>query len=156
MPNTHDFQEFLNHLTDNALSSIKNAEDIARQMAAAYVGTEHLLLGILAQPSSFGSKILLGRGVDFERAKLALNLTPKTMNISLGAKGLSETAKLTLKMSWEVAQEFSQDMCGTEHILYSLISQKNARATELLRNMSVDVDQLSADLENSLHDQSMH
>ncbi len=156
MPNTNDFQEFLNHLTDNAISSIKNAEDIARQTGAPYVGTEHLLLGILAQRSSFGSKVLAGRGVDFERARLALNLTPKAINITLGAKGLSETAKLTLKMSMDVAQEFSQDMCGTEHILFSLISQKNARATELLRNMSVNIEDLLSELEESLQAQSSH
>lgn len=154
MPNSQDFQEFLNHLTDNALATLKNADDIARQVGSAYVGTEHLLLGLLAQTSSVGSKMLGVRGVNLERARLALNLTPKALNISLGAKGLSETAKLTLKMSWDIAQEFDQDMCGTEHILYSLLTQKNARATELLRAMNVDVDQLSSELEQFLHQQS--
>lgn len=154
MPNSHDFQDYLNHLTDNALASLKHADDIARQMGSAYVGTEHLLLGLLAQQSSVGSKMLSARGVNLERAKLALDLTPKAINLSLGAKGLSETAKLTLKMSWDIAQEFSQDICGTEHILFSILNQKNARATELLRSMSVDVDKLAAELEQFLHQQS--
>jgi ATP-dependent Clp protease ATP-binding subunit ClpC len=156
MPQSSDFQEYLNHLTDNALASLKNADDIARSMGSAYVGTEHLLLGLLAQPTSIGSKLLSSRGVNLERARLALDLTPKALNINLGVKGLSETAKLTLKMSWDVAQEFSQDICGTEHILFSLLSQKNSRATELLRNMSVDVDQLAAELENFLNQQQSH
>lgn len=153
MPNSPDFQDFLNHLTNNALQSLKHADAIARASGSAYIGTEHLLLGVLAQDSSMGAKILEGSGINLDRARLALNLTPKTLVINMGAKGLSETAKLTLKMAWEIAQEFNQDYCGTEHILYSILSQKNARATTLLRDMSVDVDQLNNEVEQFLNRQ---
>lgn len=153
MPNSSDFQEFLNHLTDNALSSLKHADAIARSFGSAYVGTEHLLLGVLAQDASMGAKMLEGIGVTLDRARLALNLTPKTLVINLGAKGLSETAKLTLKMAYDVAQDFNQEFCGTEHILYSILSQKNARATVLLRDMNVDVDSLVSELEQFLNRQ---
>src|SRR3982751_100353 len=153
MPNSPDFQEFLNHLTNNALNSLKHADAIARSFGSAYIGTEHLLLGVLAQDSSMGAKILEGSGVTLDRARLALNLTPKTLVINMGAKGLSETAKLTLKMAWEIAQEFNQDYCGTEHILYSILSQKNARATTLLRDMSIDIDSLSSEVEQFLNRQ---
>jgi len=150
MPNSPDFQEFLSHLTNNALQSLKHADAIARAAGSAYIGTEHLMLGVLAQEGSMASKILENQGITLDRARLALNLTPKTLVINMGAKGLSETAKLTLKMAWEIAQEFAQDYCGTEHILYSLLSQKNARATTLLRDMSVDVDSLSNEVEQFL------
>ncbi len=153
MPQGSEFQEFLNHLTDNALQSLKHADAIARSFGSAYVGTEHLLLGVLAQDSSMGAKILEGAGVTLDRARLALNLTPKTLVINLGAKGLSETAKLTLKMAYDVAQDFNQEFCGTEHILYSILSQKNARATILLRDMNIDVDQLISELEQFLNRQ---
>ena len=153
IPNSPDFQEFLNHLTNNALQSLKHADAIARASGSAYIGTEHLMLGVLAQEGSMGAKILEGAGITLDRARLALNLTPKTLVINMGGKGLSETAKLTLKMAWEIAQEFSQDYCGTEHILYSILSQKNARATTLLRDMSVDVDGLSAEVEQFLNRQ---
>lgn len=153
MPNSPDFQEFLNHLTDNALSSLKHADAIARSFGSAYVGTEHLLLGVLAQDSSIGAKLLENVGVTLDRARLALNLTPKTLVINLGAKGLSETAKLTLRMAYDVAQDFNQEFCGTEHILYSILSQKNARATVLLRDMNVDVDSLVTELEQFLNRQ---
>ena len=46
MPESPDFQEFLNHLTDNALMSLKTADQIARAQNSAYVGTEHILLGL--------------------------------------------------------------------------------------------------------------
>ncbi|MDB5169233.1 MAG: hypothetical protein JWO41_589 [Candidatus Saccharibacteria bacterium] len=147
MPNSPDFQEFLNHLTNNALQSLKHADAIARSFGSAYVGTEHLLLGILAQDASMGAKILEGAGVSLDRARLALNMTPKTLVINMGAKGLSETAKLTLRMAYDVAQDYGQDYCGTEHLLYSILNQKNARATILLRDMDVDVDTLTNELE---------
>lgn len=153
MPNSPDFQEFLNHLTNNALQSLKHADAIARSFGSAYVGTEHLLLGVLAQDGSMGAKVLEGAGVTLDRARLALNLTPKTLVINVGAKGLSETAKLTLRMAYDVSQDYSQEYCGTEHILFSILSQKNARATILLRDMNIDVDSLSSELEHFLNRQ---
>ena len=150
MPNSPDFQEFLNHLTNNALQSLKHADAIARSFGSAYVGTEHLLLGLLAQEGSMGAKILEEAGVTLDRARLALNLTPKALVVNVGAKGLSETAKLTLKMAYDVAQDYNQEYCGTEHILCSILSQKNARATILLRDMNVNVDSLIGELEQFL------
>ncbi len=141
-----DFQEFISHLTGNAKQSLRQADLIARGFGSAYIGTEHLLLGVLAQNGSMGSKILNDAGVTLDRARLALNLTPKALVIQMGAKGLSETAKLTLRTAYDIAQEFSQEHCGTEHILYSILSQKNARATLLLRDMNVDVDLLLNDV----------
>lgn len=143
-----EFAEFVSHLTENARISLQHADAIARGYGSAYIGTEHLLLGVLAQGSSVGAKVLADAGVTLDRAELALNLTPRTLIVSTGAKGLSETAKLTLKMSWEIAQEFHQDSLGTEHILYSILTQKNARATVLLRDMNVDVSELISDLED--------
>jgi ATP-dependent Clp protease ATP-binding subunit ClpC len=153
MPNNPDFQEFLNHLTENALHSLRHADAIARSFNSPYIGTEHLLLGVLAQDSSMGAKVLEGAGVTLDRARVALNMTPKSLVINMGAKGLSETAKLTLKMAYELAQEFNQDFCGTEHILYSILSQKNARATTLLRDMNVSIENLNTELEQFLNRQ---
>jgi ATP-dependent Clp protease ATP-binding subunit ClpC len=150
---TPDYQEFSNFLTDNARASLAHAGTIARGLGNAYVGTEHLLLGLLAQDSSFGAKLLEGAGVTLDKARVALNLTPKTLVVNMGAKGYSETAKLTLKMAYDVAQDYNQDFCGTEHILYSILSQKNARATILLRDMGIDIDRLTSELENFLNRQ---
>lgn len=148
-----DLHDFVNHLTDNARSSLQHADAIARSLGAAYIGTEHILLGVLSQDSSVGAKILANLGVTLDRARVALNLTPRALVVSTGSKGLSETAKLTLKLSWDIAQEFNQDYCGTEHILMGVLSQKNARATVLLRDMSIDVDNLVAELEQYLNRQ---
>ncbi len=152
-PNTPDYQEFSNFLTDNARASLAHAGTIARGLGNAYIGTEHLLLGLLAQDTSMGAKLLEGAGVTLEKARVALKLTPKTLVVNMGAKGYSETAKLTLKMAYDVAQDYNQDFCGTEHILYSILSQKNARATILLRDMNIDTDRLMSELENFLNRQ---
>ena len=156
MNDNDEFQDLLQHLSDNALQSLRHADGIARATGSAYVGTEHLLLGVLAQENSLGSKVLLENGVTLDKARLAMNLTAKKINLmsSMGAKGLSEAAKLTLKMSWEIAQEYAQETCGTEHVVYSILSQKNASATVLLRNMNVRVDDLLNELEIILNKQS--
>lgn len=147
-----DFQDFLNHLTENALSSLRHADGIARSNGSPYVGTEHLLLGVLAQESSIGAKMLDSAGVTLQKAKLALNVTPVPLS-TVGSKGLSEVAKLTLKMAYEIAQDFNQEYCGTEHILYSILSQKNARASEMLRSMGVAIEPMVTELEQFLNRQ---
>jgi ATP-dependent Clp protease ATP-binding subunit ClpC len=144
-----DFSDFVKHLTENAKGSLQHADAIARSLGSPYIGTEHLLLGVLSQDTSMGAKILGDAGVTLSRASDALNMTPRAL-VVVGAKGLSETAKLTLRMSWDIAQEFHQDFCGTEHILYSILNQKNARATVLLRDMNVDTGLIVQDIEDYL------
>jgi ATP-dependent Clp protease ATP-binding subunit ClpC len=143
-----DFADFISHLTDNARMSVQYADAIARGNGSAYIGTEHLLLGVLAQGSSTGAKVLADAGVTLQQAELALDIKPAKVVVSTGAVGLSETALLTLRMAWETAKEFNQDFLGTEHILYSVLRQSNARATTLLRNeIGVNIEELVEELE---------
>jgi ATP-dependent Clp protease ATP-binding subunit ClpC len=143
-----DFADFISHLTDNARMSVQYADAIARGNGSAYIGTEHLLLGVLAQGSSTGAKVLADAGVTLQQAELALDIKPAKVVVSTGAVGLSETALLTLRMAWETAKEFNQDYLGTEHILYSVLRQSNARATTLLRNeIGVNIEELVEELE---------
>ncbi|HEX5798433.1 MAG TPA: ATP-dependent Clp protease ATP-binding subunit [Candidatus Saccharimonadales bacterium] len=150
MPPSADFQDFLNHLTENALASLRNADEVARSSGSSYVGTEHLLLGVLAQKSSIGAKMLDNAGVTMSKARVALDSSPNQLSNPTGAKGLSEVAKLTLRMAYEISQDFHQEYCGTEHILYSILSQKNARACEMLRSMGVEIEPLLGELEQFL------
>ena len=150
-----DFAEFISHLTENARTSLHHATLIAQGYGSPYIGTEHLLLGVMAQGASVGAKILADAGVTLDRAQTALNLAPVSAVVGgITTKSLSETAKLTLKMSWDVAQEFHQEYLGTEHILYSILSQKNARATVLLKDMDVNTTEILAELEEYLDRQS--
>jgi len=148
-PNSPDFQEFQRFLTDNARMSIAHAGTIARGLGNSYIGTEHILLGLLAQDGSLAGKILEEAGASLSKAQVILSKQNAGIVISGGgAKGFSETAKLTLRMAYDIAQEYGQDFCGTEHILYAILSQKNARATILLRDMGVDTDGMAREMDN--------
>lgn len=143
------FGEFIARLTENARTSLHHAEAIARGQGSPHIGTEHLLLGLMAQGSSVGAKLLAEAGITIQRAETALDLSPRSLltGTESSTKALSETAVLTLKMAHEHAQELHQQHLGTEHILYSIIRQKSARGTVLLRDLQVDIEQLIDDLE---------
>jgi ATP-dependent Clp protease ATP-binding subunit ClpC len=110
------------------------------------------LLGVLQQDTSIGAKILKNVGVTFEKAQLVLSFSQQLA--SGGYKGASETAKRTLTYSLRVAKEFGQPYCGTEHILFAILSEKSARAISLLKNdLQVDPSVIRAELESYLGNQ---
>jgi ATP-dependent Clp protease ATP-binding subunit ClpC len=146
-----EFGPQFDRFTENAKQSLENADAIARSMASSYIGTEHILLGVLQQESSIGAKILRTAGVSLEKAQMVLSFSPKV--IAHNHKGLSETAKTTLTLSWRIAREFGQPYSGTEHVLFALLSQKNARSNTLLKEMQVDPSIVRGELENYLSNQ---
>lgn len=147
-----DMSSQFDRFTENARRSLENAEAIATQMGSSYVGTEHILLGVLQQESSIGAKILKSAGITFEKAQLVLSFSQQLAGG--GYKGASETAKRTLTYSLRVAKEFGQPYCGTEHILFAILSEKSARAISLLKNdMQVDPAVIRSELENYLGNQ---
>lgn len=145
----HDqFGDFIAKLTDNARISLQHAEAIARSQGSQFIGTEHVLLGVLAQGSSVGAKLLADAGVTLKRAEESLGISAQPLTTTdTVTRGLSETALLTLKMAFQQARDLQQEYLGTEHILYSLLRQKSARATTLLRDLDADVDQVIDELE---------
>ncbi|HUC95593.1 MAG TPA: ATP-dependent Clp protease ATP-binding subunit [Candidatus Saccharimonadia bacterium] len=153
-PSSSDYQEYFNNLSDNALQSLRHADLITKGLGSPYIGTEHLLLGVLAQHNSMGAKILDGAGVTIDKARITLNLAPKTIILNGGPKTLSETVKLTLKMAQEFALDNSQELTGTEHILHSILIQKNAKGTILLRDMGVNINQIITELEDFINRQN--
>ncbi len=147
-----DFSSQFDRFTENAKHSLENAEAIATQMGSSYVGTEHILLGVLQQETSIGAKILKNIGVTFEKAQLVLSFSQQMAGG--GYKGASETAKRTLTYSLRVAKEFGQPYCGTEHILFAILSEKSARAISLLKNdLQIDPALIRGELENYLGNQ---
>ncbi|MEX0934692.1 MAG: ATP-dependent Clp protease ATP-binding subunit [Candidatus Saccharimonadales bacterium] len=153
---------FEDKLTENAQASLRIANDIARALGASYIGTEHILLGVLKQDSSIGAKVLKNAGVNFDKARMALSLTPKslqqvvTSTATADHRNLNETAKLTLSLSWKIAKDFGQQMCGTEHILFATLSQKNTRASILLNDMDIDLVEVRDELQEYLRNQQYH
>ena len=142
-----DFSELESRLTDTARASFERAGVIAQNQGSPYVGTEHILLGILAQNSSLGAKILAESGVTLDRVETALELTPSAVVFAVVDHGVRADVLATVRMAWELALEFGQSRIGTEHLVYSILTQREARATRILRDMNVDLEALRGDLE---------
>jgi len=133
---------------------MENAETIAMSMGSGYIGTEHVLLGILQQEDSIGAKILHQAGVTLDKAEEALSFTPKIMTKNY-RRGLSETAKSILTSAQRIAMTFGQAYCGTEHILFAVLNQRNARANVLLQEMQADTSVIKSELEGYLSNQQL-
>lgn len=142
-----DFSELESRLTETAQASLERAGALAHRAGSPYVGTEHVLLGVLAQNSSLGAKILADNGVTLDRAELALDLTAKPLVIVVVHKGLNAEVLEMMRTAWQLALEFGQERIGTEHMVYGMLLQREARATRLLVDMNVDLEQLRGSLE---------
>lgn len=143
-----DFSELSQRLTDTARASFERAGLIAHTHGSPYVGTEHILLGVLAQNSSMGAKILAESNVTLDRVEAALDLTGQQVVIALVDHGVHADVLAMIRTAWELAVEFGQTRIGTEHLVYSMLMQKQARATRLLRDMNVDLETLRGNLED--------
>ncbi len=135
-----DFSRF-EKFTKEAKQALVYAQDRAKEARLNYVGTEHILLGILSQTNSLGSSILLSFGVSLENVHLVLKTVGRTgqqQTSEKGPTGLSGFAKKVIEDAVHCAAEFSHAMVGTEHLLYALVSQENTAATVILENMKVN------------------
>ena len=148
MATMDDFAELAQHLSEDARTSLFYADSIARGYGSPFIGTEHLLLGILSQNASVAAQVLADAGLTLDKAEMALGLTPAATRMRIGVNVLSEASKVTLQMSWETARRYHQDELGTEHILHSLLSQPRSRARKLLaETLHLSVPDIMADLE---------
>ncbi len=146
-----DFPEVFERFTQNAKLAFQFAGQLALQTGASYVGTEHLLLGIVKTQNSLGARLLSEAGVSLEKVNPGLLAQPTST--PQGVVDLSETAKKTITLALRMAQEYGQAYAGTEHLLFAILSQKNSRAQTILHDLKVDPTKLRADVENSLANQ---
>ena len=135
-----DFARF-EKFTKEAKQALIYAQDRAKEARLNYVGTEHILLGILSQSQSLGASILLSFGVSLENVHLVLKTVGRTgqqQTSDKGPTGLSGFAKKVIEDAIHCAAEFNHAFVGTEHLLYALVSQENTAATVILENMKVN------------------
>ena len=83
-----DFSELESRLTDTAKASLERAGLLAHNSGSPYVGTEHVLLGVLAQNSSLGAKILAENGVTFGSGGIGVEFDCQAAGDYGGAEGL--------------------------------------------------------------------
>lgn len=148
-------EEFLSHFdrfTQNAKKSLENAGLLAINMGSNYIGTEHLLLGMLKAQGSIGARLLGELGVRIDNVPIYGNHNIQTSTPS-GVIELSETAKQTITSALRIAQQYGQPYAGTEHLLFAILSQKNSRAISILRDMNVNPGEIKTELEKYLESQ---
>jgi len=154
----NDFSEMMNRLSENARFALQKADLFSKKYNNGYMGTEHILLGILAQDASAGAQILRKFDVDLDRAEKALGQEPVEVNggASMAMMSLSESAVLTIRMADHYATSKGVPTVGTEFLLYALVCQANSRGTILLEKMGVNEDELLEVIEKELDAQSEH
>ena len=150
-----EFNEIMGHLSENARFALQKADLFSKRYNQGYMGTEHLLMGIMAQDTSTGAKLLQEQGIDIdqlERAqgKVAVDVPAAPMAMM----SLSEATVLTLRMSLNYARENGLDIVGTEHIVYAMIRQPNSRAAVLLNQLDVNTDELAENIESLVEQQA--
>ncbi len=140
----HPFDRF----TPNAKLALQIAEQEAKNMGSPYIGTEHLLLGLLSIPKSLGFSIFTGAGVTLENVRILLKAS-KTVNIEGKhvKHGLSVFLHTVIEQAVTTAQKFRHANVGTEHLLYALVSTGKNAATILLENMQVEPEDLKTHVE---------
>ncbi len=138
--------------TKEAKQALIVAQDVAKKTGTTYVGTEHLLIGILAQKNSLGASILNHFGVTLDNVNLVLKTVGRTPTTQRGGKepgGLSGFAKKVIEDAIRSAQEFSHMFVGTEHLLFALVAQENTAATVILENMKISTQDIRQEIMNA-------
>ena len=145
MANPDQFNKF----TKEAKQALVVAQEVAKKTGTSYVGTEHILIGILSQRNSLGSSILQSFGVTLENVNLVLKTVGRTQSAQSTGKspgGLSGFAKKVIEDAIRNAAEFSHMFVGTEHLLYALVVQENTAATVILENMKIAPQEIRSEI----------
>jgi len=144
--------EFSSRVSQNAVMSLQYAEKEALNSGTDTFGTEHLLMGILAQKGSRGAQVLARQGVDLAKVKAEVPITPPNKNANLRPVGMSEAMVLTMRMSSELVKELDGPYVGTEHFLHAMICQSESKAARILSDLGVDLQKTINELEEFFED----
>ena len=143
-----DFNEIMNRLSENARFALQKADYYSKRYNNGYMGTEHLLLGILAMDTSTGARLLRDEGIDLDTLEKGINRTAvEVPGSQMAMMSLSEAMVLTLRIATSFAKEQGLDTVGTEHLLYALVTQTNSRASLILSQQGVNLDALADTIE---------
>lgn len=134
--------------TKSANNALKYAKKIALELTQEYVGSEHLLLGLVKEKSGLASAVLVRNGVDEERLEnLTSQLMMENTNIALANKAeFSKRCQDILELANKEAVKFKAKQVGTEHLLIAIIKHPDSVAFRLLTAMNIVINKLYADI----------
>ncbi len=150
-----EFSEIMSHLSENAKFALQKSDFYSKRYNNGYMGTEHLLLGIVAMDNSTGAKIIREGGATLEEIEKSLNKAAvEVPGSDMAMMSLSEAVILTLRMAQNFTREQGLTVIGTEHILYALLSQPNSRASLILQGLKVDTEKILDEIEKLVEEQT--
>ena len=132
--------------TQRAELAIENARLAAGEMGHGYIGTEHLLLGIMMESDGLGARILLRHGID--KAMLWRIVLRSNGSGSPGRpeQGLTPRARQAVEQAAQEARQLQQGYIGTEHLLLGLLRQNDCGAAASLREAGADLNDIYTDI----------
>ena len=141
----------VNRFTQRAQSSLNFSLKTARELGHSYVGTEHLLLGLLSEKESIAYKILTSRGAKLAKLKQALiDYVGCGSKSDVTSADMSPRLARTIENASQEALRSGARLIGSEHLLSALISQKDAVGARLLECEGINLSDLRSDLASYL------
>lgn len=134
--------------TAQAKNALALAEKTARSCQHNYIGTEHILLGLLKEKEGTAGMVLADFGVTEERVLSLIDrlIAPKGGVMLESAQGYTPRARRLLEHSGQEAENFRASIIGTEHILIAMMKETDCIATRLLHTMGVNIQKMYLDL----------
>ena len=135
---------------------IRLSREEALRLGHDYIGTEHLLLGIIRENHGVAVNILLNLGVDLPNLKKTVEDTVRIAGgtLTIGNIPLTKQAEKVLKITQIESKIYKSDVIGTEHILLSLLRDEDNVATQILNQFNVTYETARAELNNILSGKS--
>ena len=133
--------------TKNAQAALALAEKTAARLHTGYVGTEHILVGLLREESGVAAKILEDNGADADKIlEMIRELIAPDGETAVKERGTySPRARRVLEEAYVQAERFGADSAGTEHLLLALLKDSDNAAVRLLNTLGISVQKIYID-----------
>ncbi len=130
--------------TDRARKVIQLANQEAQRLNHEYIGTEHILLGLVKEGSGVAANVLKNMDVDLSKIRREVEklVNQGTDMIAMGKLPQTPRAKKSIEYAIEEARNFSHTYVGTEHILLGLLREEEGIAAQVLLNLGLSLDRV--------------
>jgi len=125
--------------TDRARKTMGLALQAAQGLQHDYIGTEHILLGLIQEGSGVASDVLANLDVDIESIREGVEKLVRhgTTTVTMGQLPFTPRGKKVLELAYEEASNLGHNYIGTEHLLLGLIREQEGIAAQVLQNIKV-------------------
>ena len=133
--------------TDKAKTALMLAEKTASKMHAGYVGTEHVLVGLLKEHTGVAAGVLRENGIEEDKLLEMIKelIVPEAVVAVKEREGYSPRCEAVLEEAHRQAERFCADQTGTEHILLAMLKEGECVATRLLKTMGIAIQKVYID-----------